>query len=381
MTASIPSVGVVTTSTNSFSRGYLAYLACIDAWSKFADQIVIVDGGTTDESYDILRQWATRSNWEVYRAPETLWGSHGRWHAAQWTINTNAGLRRLETDWAFVICSDYVLDFRISKSIREELAANGDAYVVTYKRSRLAPDGQPYLTQLRGIAINLKKMRADGARVCYGVSREMSIPSDFPIYMREQTQFIDPVNGSLKTTFRGNWVPVGKDLDLNCVVYGYYFFNLEQVLAKLTEYDRVYQVRYSKRAPKSRAMFMTEYGFSREGYLLSKEAELRKSHPPEIRRVIEHFYQPDMLGHSSRPVTHQPTFPRQLFRLYQAIRTAFFQLRSFPSVREAHTWCPVGDSSVPPLNLKRLYEEQDRYLPREERINWNISQTMEAGRE
>ena len=141
MSGKLPTIGVVTTATNSFSRGYLAYLACIDAWSKWADQIVIVDGGTTDESYDLLKHWGAEGIWNIYHSPQTLWGTGGRWHAAQWTINTNAGLARLDTDWAFVISSDYVLDLATTKRIRQLLGENQDAYCATYQRVKLYKDG------------------------------------------------------------------------------------------------------------------------------------------------------------------------------------------------------------------------------------------------
>jgi len=366
----LPTIGVVTTATNSFSRGYLAYLACIDAWSKWADQIVIVDGGTTDESYDLLKHWGAEGIWNIYHSPQTLWGTGGRWHAAQWTINTNAGLARLDTDWAFVISSDYVLDLATTKRIRQLLGENQDAYCATYQRVKLYKDGHKYLTKLPGFAINIKKFRAEGIDIGFGISRENDQPSDAPIYLQEQTQFIDPANCSTKTAFRGNLVPVNLKLDLTSVVYGHFFFNFAQVLDKLVEYYQIYRVRYAKRLMKNREMFVTEYGLLHNGGILSKEAELAKPHSHEIKKVIDQFYQCDMLGHGSGKAEQRLSITHLSNWFRQKVNNTFFQLSSFPSVQRSQRWYAMGNQSALPLDIKELYRQQDRYLPHDVRINW-----------
>jgi hypothetical protein len=366
-----PSIGVVVNCTNSYSRGYLAYLASIDSWSTVADQIVIVDGETTDESYETLKNWIKARNFEVHRVPESLWGTNGRWHAGQWTINTNIGLSKLETDWAFVICADYILRTESIGSMHKILMTNCDESALTYKRTKLDNQGREYLTPLRGIALNLKRIRTKGLAIGFGIDSRTLMPSDYPIFLERYTQFIDPLNGAIKKIYQGDRISVGQHLDLTSMVYGHYFFNLEQVIKKIMEYNQIYQVRFAKRAPKSRKMIIKEFGLLREKTILSKGIELDKPHPPEIKRVIENFYRPDMVGHAGVVAASQSFFTRNSIRMYQAIRTGMFSLTSFPSVQESQEWQPIKGEPASPLELKYLYQRQDKYLPRELRINWD----------
>lgn len=371
MSNHLPSIGVVVNCTNSLSRGYIAYLAAIDSWSQIADQLVIVDGGTTDQSYDILKDWTNGANFEVYRSKESLWGTNGRWHAGQWTVNTNIGLSKLETDWAFIICADYVLKLETISSIREILSENSDAYALKYRRNKLDNSGKEYITPLRGIALNLKKIRVEKKRVGWGVATKFMRFSDYPILLQEHSRFIDPINSLVKSIYRGDWLTIDKELDLTCSVYGHFFFNVEQVISKISEFNIVYQVRLSKRAPKTRALIMKEFGLGSGCHILPKDIELKKPHPSAIKKVIDHFYRSNMLGHSGGFAKRQPFLARNTIRLYQAMRSGVFLLKPFPTVYEMHQWCPIDEAPSHSLEVKNLYQIQDRYLPRDFRINWS----------
>jgi len=357
MKSRFPSIGVVTTSTNSFSRGYLAYLACLDSWCKWADHVIIVDGGTSDDSYEILKQWTQRSNWEVYHSPTTFWGGNGLWHAAQWTINTTEGLKKLETDWAFIINSDYVLDLRTVHDVRKTLGENEEALCAVFRRVKLTNEGNFY-SVYPGVALNLKKLREKGLIFGFGVNSQTNQLSDAPIYLRQQTRFID-ANKSVKTVFRGDIMKPDMSLDLTSVVYGHFFFNFDQLVDKLLDFWLVYQVRYAKRATKSRRMFIFEFGLTKEGSILPKHVELAKPHPPEVKKLIDHFYRSDMIGHGNKL---KPLPVQKAIRVYQKIRSIIFQKSSFPSVQDVQRWEELNLDAGPTLDLAALYARQDEYL-------------------
>ncbi|MEW6671040.1 MAG: hypothetical protein AB1427_05015 [Thermodesulfobacteriota bacterium] len=369
--SSLPSIGVITTSTNSFSRGYLAYLACIDSWGKFADQIVIVDGGTTDESYDILKSWTSAKNWMVYNSPQTFWGPDGRWHGSQWTINATEGLQKLETDWGFVINSDYILDFSTTANIRQVLAENHDEYGVIYKRFKLSREGQILSSPMSGYALNLKKLRNEQSLFGFGISKKQNYPSDAPIYFQQQTRFYDPVSNIVKKSFYGERIQITKTCGLSCVVYGHYFFSMEQLLSKLNEFHNVFTVRYGKKAPKSGNLFIVENRLSKGAKILPKAQEVMKPHLPEIRNVIEQYYNSEMMGNMSNHPDSVDSVRYFICKYNHKMKDMMFKFSAFPSVQENQKWVIIGDDSKEPLDIKSLYQRQDRFLPKYARIEWN----------
>lgn len=205
----------------------------------------------------------------------------------------------------------------------------------------------------------------------WGVETKFMKFSDYPIFQHEHSHFIDPINSSVKSIYRGDWLSIDKELDLTCSVYGHFFFNIEQAISKISEYNLVYQVRLSKRAPKTRALIMKEFGLGSEGHILPKDIELKKPHPPAIKKVIDHFYRSNMLGHSGGVAKRQPFLTRNTIRLYQAMRSGIFLLKSFPTVYKMHQWYPVDEAPAHFLDVKNLYKIQDQYLPKDFRINWN----------
>ena len=44
-------LSAITLCTNPLTTNYLTYIAYLNSWAKYVDEIIIVDGGTTDKSY------------------------------------------------------------------------------------------------------------------------------------------------------------------------------------------------------------------------------------------------------------------------------------------------------------------------------------------
>lgn len=356
----LPSLSVITTSTNSFSRGYLAYLAAIESWAKIADEVVIVDGGTEDNSYEALRQWIPMDKVRIHRLPGGRWPLGQCWHAGQWTINTNIGLAAVETDWVIVICSDYVADLASVGRLREELDSYRDQPGAFYRRLKLDQSGNACSTPLRGVALNCRFLRAAGRPFGYGVSAQRDQPSDLPIYLDERTEFIDP-SQSRKCLYRGDWIRLSAELTARCYVYGHYFMTSDQLLEKICNYSWVYDTRYAGRPPKSPAFVRRSFQLSGSRFIGPRDVELAKPHPPSARRVIEHHYDPSMVGHNAGQYQNISPLERGWFRACRALARFSFAFRRFPAVVKAQKW---SREPCAPLSLIDLYVRQDRCLPK-----------------
>lgn len=356
----LPSVSVITTSTNSYSRGYLAYLATIESWAGVVDEVVIVDGGTDDRSYEVLKSWVSKGNYRIHAPIEARWPMGQRWHAGQWTISTNIGLDAVRTDWVVIICSDYVLDPESASGLREELDSLRDEPGALFRRFKLDRSGNPYLTSLKGVALNLGYLRRNNRPFGYGISVRYGQPSDFPIYLDEKSAFLDPSSGGRKQIFRGNWIPLRAELTFRCFVYGHYFMTAKQLMDKLCSYSWVYETRYAGRPPKSRDSIQQAFQLDGHNLIRTREKELAKPHPETIKRVIDHHYDPAMLGHDGGQSGNVGTAQRALLRGGQAFARAVFSFRGFPAVAKIQKW---SREEGPPIDLLQLYRRQDSILP------------------
>lgn len=361
----LPSFSVITTSTNSYSRGYLAYLAAIESWAKIADEVHVVDGGTDDSSYEVLGQWIPMDKVRIHRPPSARWPLGQCWHAGQWTISTNIGLAAVETDWVIVICSDYVADPASVGRLRAELDSYRDQPGAFYRRMKLDQSGNAYLTPLRGVALNLRFLRAARRPFGYGVSARTDQPSDMPIFLDERTDFIDQ-SKSGKCLYRGDWIPLSAELTARCFVYGHYFMTSDQLIEKICDYSWVYDTRYAGRPPKSPGLVRRSFQLGESKLIGLREVELAKPHPPAIRRVIEQHYDPTMVGHNAGQYESNGFLTRGRFRAQRAFARFGFAFRHFPAVARVQKWSREPSA---PLSLSDLYVRQDRCLPRYMRIH------------
>jgi hypothetical protein len=366
-----PSIGAVVTLTNPFSKGYLAYLACIDSWSHIVDKMLIIDGGTTDESYTILKAWTNERTWSIFASPETRWVMDGLWHAGQWTINTTIGLQLMDTDWVFILNGDNVFKDESPNSLRSELSHFNDDYVISFRRTKLNNQGEESIASYSGSVLHMKKIRAEGLKIGFGVCSQTNMLSDYPIFLEQETSFTDPVNGCLKTLFKGKWFPIKNKSQATAMIYGHFFYNKSQLIKKIEEFSLIYETRYAKRGIITTRNICRDFGLHlKTGHtILPKSEELDKPHPLAIKRLIQQHYSSEMLGHNSGTRIKKSYFMSSLNRLSRMIKTSILYLRNFPSVEKKQTWhdnrAPSPNSA---LDLRSLYVAQDSFLPERLRI-------------
>ena len=105
-------LGVTNPETNQF-----AYLEAIRSYCDLADEVVIVDGGTTDGSIEKIRAISDKIRVVQFPWPQDHW----TWD--QFGRTLNAGYKECTGDWAIKVDLDYVFHEKNIPKLRETLEA------------------------------------------------------------------------------------------------------------------------------------------------------------------------------------------------------------------------------------------------------------------
>lgn len=359
--------GVVASITNPSTTGYLAYLAFADSWSQVADQVILVDGGSTDDSITFLRDWiGHRRNVIILENGQTQWGEHCLWHVSQPWINMNFGLAHLDVQWGFVQGADHVLDLATTAGMRRELADLEQVSIVAYYRGKPGSNGIRRRVDARSYAINLR-LHGKESPAIIGMDLDTGLGSDWPLFPVYKSVFQDPQTRFVKRIYSGRAVSVGNSrLSVQCISYGHFFFTVEQCMQKVRRWDRA-NARFLGIAPKrDLELKLLNQIYAIKGFR-SKEEVMAWDHPPEVLKVIDAFYEPGMLGGAIREISpiqaRAAQALRKLLGLERHLRTRWMRARGYRGLKELHQWVPLDAPDPEPLDVARVYAEQDRFLP------------------
>jgi hypothetical protein len=382
---SLPSVGVVSAITNPLNTSYFAYLAFIDSWSKVADEVILVDGCSTDRSLAFLGEWVGGlGNVRVIRNDQTYWGEGPCWHAHQLGLNFNVGLSCLDTDWGFFIGADHVVDVQTAKDLRQELADANDVAKAAYYRGKPGAVGLDHRIDTRGTVVNLRLLRSRGLEPKYGMDLQTGKLSDFVLDATEKSCFLDPVTGVEKPIYAGQVVSMDtmRELSVELISYGHFFFTLDVCIKKMRRWDLAMS-RFLGMAPqRDLELCLREKLHSVAGFR-SKDEIMEWDHPPEILRVIDEFYEPGMVGgwiRSTAPVTDGVTrLLRKLLGAERHLRTRWMRTRGYRGLKELHKWRPLDVPDPELLDVRAVYMDQDRYLSPRYHVDWFQPATLPKG--
>jgi hypothetical protein len=110
-------------------------------------------------------------------------------------------------------------------------------------------------------------------------------------------------------------------------------------------------------------------GVNPDSKILKKNDVLSLPHPKEIKRVIDNFYNDNMIGYSENKkyTTKNDDINRSLITIKYKLK---YLVNHFETVNQKQKWYSRNSEASEPLNVKKLYKEQDMILPELYRIKW-----------
>lgn len=290
-------IGFHTRISNPLTKGYYAYLACIDSWRKVAGEVVVVDGGSNDGSIELLCDWIDNDpKVRILSNAMSHWGGNFAWE--QSTLNMQLGQEELDScDWIIRTDADHVLDTRTAQHLGAELeSCDVQGYLnVAFPVLSFWNGRYHYRSSPRNWIINNRVAKLRGVRVGWGKDEETGSLSDCPLLISREESFIDPETGMTKPLLVGSRLVQEFVCAIRVYKYGHFFFTKEQCIAKCRVWDRVV-VGFLGKRPKSRLEILLDSNTIGITRYVTKSALLSISHPPEARRLMEQYYQTGMLG-------------------------------------------------------------------------------------
>lgn len=355
-------VYTLTSVSNSLSMGYLAYLACVDSWCDISEKVIVTDGHSNDGTIEKIFEFVAKEKHkkiEIVKDDITFWSHDDFFNASQLSITWNHIIQNVDCDWLIVVNADYVF-FDNGVDLKKELEQLEDELVVKFKRFKNKKDNIVY--DDRGIILNIGKLKESVDQIGFcrtGKDRRMS---DFPGIFKEKTQFRD-INGCVKTIYSGEIISRNqKSIDLQCGVYGHFFFTLNQCLFKCRRWSHAISRSYGKVLESNRYLRM-KHQLIQSNHNCSVDDLLKQKHPDSIKKIMLSVDMQNKMGAMScRPKVYH-RFLIILNRIYYKLINFYLRKRNFVSLEREYVWVPVESDFKQDdiIDLKEIYEKQNKF--------------------
>jgi len=235
--------------TNPLSTGYYVYLPAIQSFLDSADEVVVVDGGTTDGSLERLSGLRGAEKLRIISNEFSHWGAGDLWERPQFAVSREIGYRNCTGDWAICFESDHILPKCAKEDLRgvlEELNGSGLLYSFPLRRCRDG-DLHPDLKKRKWWCLNKQLIEASDGNIVWGVHTTGG--NERPVSADESCSFADPETGVEKPYWKGGYFPQDGTLRIRLDVYDHFFFTEQQMRSKLQRFENM-RARWDGRPPK-----------------------------------------------------------------------------------------------------------------------------------
>lgn len=231
-------IGLHTRIKNPFTLNYFSYLASIKSWLPIVDKVIIVDGGSTDESINQLLSWCHYdrkitivSNENSYQGPN--------FSLAQSTLNMQIGQDELlDCDWIIRIDADHVCSLTSRIKFESILNRYKSNIILSFNVYFFRNGKYQMRSSPRNWILNNKEIKQQKLDIGWGFDIDNRLFSDNPIFIEKKEKFIDSDLKINKYYNIGKLVPFGETIPLNIYRYGHFFFNKVNCIKKVLIWEK-----------------------------------------------------------------------------------------------------------------------------------------------
>ena len=356
-------ISVITTLTNPSSLNYYTFIATLESWSVVVDQIVVVDGGTTDNSYDLLSSNVT-NKLLVVSNEITKWTLSEDFSPNHINSMLNEGLKVCSGDFVILIGADFILYPIDRNTILNELSLYKDETWLRFGRHKydLNSNQAVKVSDNRGsVILNMNKIRAlSNFPYMMGISSESNIIYDYPIEAVDYCGIIN--NDASKVIIPRGYLLPGGNITISSIrvfVPDHFFYTFDLAIFQRRKFFEYFNSRAigSAKVSKLESLFMNNKSLY-EPYPL--DCYLNLDIPTDFKNIINLFFESNMIGlnRSSRVYI---SYLKPIFRIYRKIKTIILRLFGLRGLFEVIDWS--GDiSAIKFFNISEFYRKQDKYF-------------------
>jgi len=283
---------------NPLSTNYLTFFATIKSWENYVDNILWLDSGTNDGSFEEFSS-QERKKIRVISDFRTNWNISDDFSPNAINSMINAGIQETDADWLIIIGADFVLD-TIDRSILErELSTYEDVLFAKFARKKIKLKqnlGFVKEWDSRGtVCLNMRKAKElSYFPYLYGIDNNSRFLSDYPLNIKHFGS-IKKVDGVEVVPFGDvsrSEVPLLKSL--NVFVADHFFYKADQAVLQRIRFQKYFNSLANGSAPYRRLEARCIVGFEKSRW--KKEELMTLPYPSEFKAIINKFYSNDMLG-------------------------------------------------------------------------------------